>query len=52
MLHGSVATGQDTPVSDVDVAIYVKERDRFLRLVVALDEALPERRVDVMNLTH
>ena len=52
VLHGSVAAGQDTPVSDVDVAVYVEERDRFLRLVVALDEALPERRVDVMNLAH
>ena len=39
-------------MSDVDVAVYVEERDRFLRLVVALDEALPERRVDVMNLAH
>ena len=52
VLHGSVAAGQETPVSDVDVAVYVEEQDHFLDLVVALDEALPERRVDVTNLAR
>ena len=52
VLHGSVAAEQETPVSDVDVAVYVEEQDHFLDLVVALDEALPERRVDVTNLAR
>jgi predicted nucleotidyltransferase len=52
VLHGSMAAGRETPVSDVDVAVYVEEQDRFLDLVVRLDEALPERRVDVTNLAR
>ena len=42
VLHGSVAAERDTPVSDVDVAVYVEERDRFLRLVVALSRHAKE----------
>lgn len=52
LLHGSFADDRATPISDVDVALYVEDRDAFLRLVVALDEAIPERQVDVMNLTQ
>lgn len=52
VLHGSVAAERATPVSDVDVAVYVESRDVFLTLVVELDEALPDYRVDVMNLAH
>jgi predicted nucleotidyltransferase len=52
VLHGSVAAGQDTPVSDVDVAVYVEDSGHFLDLVVALDETLPEHRVDVTNLAR
>jgi len=52
VLHGSIAAGRDTPVSDVDIAVYVEDSGRFLDLVVALDEALPEHRVDVTNLAR
>jgi predicted nucleotidyltransferase len=52
VLHGSVAADQATPVSDVDVAVYVEDRDNFLQLVAELDEAVPGRRVDVMNLAR
>lgn len=65
LLHGSVAAGRATTVSDVDVAVYVEEQERFLRLVVALNEDVPvptpvgtssgdgrSRRVDVMNVMH
>lgn len=52
VLHGSMAEGRETPVSDVDVGVYVRENDHFLDLVVALDESLPERRVDVTNLAQ
>lgn len=52
VLHGSVAAGQTTPVSDVDVAVYVESQDAFLTLVVELDEALPNRRVDLMNVAR
>jgi predicted nucleotidyltransferase len=47
---GSVAEERATPISDVDLAVYVEDRDDFLGLVVELDEAVPDRRVDVMNL--
>lgn len=52
VLHGSMAAGRETPVSDVDVAVYVEKQDCFLDLVVRLDEAIPERRVDVTNLAR
>jgi predicted nucleotidyltransferase len=52
VLYGSVASGRDTPVSDVDVAVYVEDAGHFLDLVVVLDEALPERQVDVTNLAR
>jgi predicted nucleotidyltransferase len=52
VLYGSVAAGQDTPVSDVDVAVYVEDSGHFLDLVVALEEAFPEHRVDVTNLAR
>lgn len=52
VLHGSIAAGQYTPVSDVDVAVYVEDSGPFLDLVVALDEALPEHQVDVTNLAR
>jgi predicted nucleotidyltransferase len=52
VLHGSVAADQATPVSDVDVAVCVEDRSDFLTLVVELDEALPDHRVDVMNLAR
>jgi predicted nucleotidyltransferase len=52
VLHGSVAAGQATPISDVDVAVYVDDRDHFLTVVAELNEVLPDRRVDVMNLAR
>ncbi len=52
LLHGSVAEDRATPVSDVDVALYVEDRDVFFRLVVELDEAIPDQRVDAMNLVQ
>ena len=52
VLHGSVAAGQATPISDVDVAVYVDDQDCFLTVVAELDEAVPDRRVDVMNLAR
>lgn len=52
VLHGSVAADQATPISDVDIAVYAEDQDEFLTLVAELDEALSERRVDVMNLAR
>lgn len=52
VLHGSVAAGRATPISDVDVAVYIEDRDTSLQLVAELDEAVPDHRVDVMNLAR
>lgn len=47
-----MAEDRGTPVSNADVALYVGDRGVFLRLVVELDEAIPDRRVNVMNLVQ
>lgn len=32
LVFGSVATGRDTPISDIDIAVYFKEKKEALRL--------------------
>jgi predicted nucleotidyltransferase len=62
VLYGSHAAGRATPVSDIDVAVYVGEAGDFLATAGALDEAMtqatgsgplgrfPGTRVDVVDL--
>ncbi|MCH8961912.1 MAG: nucleotidyltransferase domain-containing protein [Bacteroidetes bacterium] len=50
VLYGSYAADRPTPVSDIDLAVYVDEIEDFLDVVVAAEEAFPEHRVDVVNL--
>ncbi len=50
VLYGSYAAGRPTPVSDIDLAVYVEEIDDFLDVVNAADEAFPDHRIDVVNL--
>ena len=50
VLYGSYATDRPTPVSDIDLAVYVDEIDDFLDVVNAAEEAFPEHRIDVVNL--
>lgn len=50
MLYGSYSRGRATPVSDVDLAVYVDTFDDFLRIAAEIDAAFPERRVDIVQL--
>ncbi len=50
VLYGSYAADRPTPVSDIDLAVYVDEIEDFLEVVVAIEEAFPEHRIDVVNL--
>ncbi len=56
LLHGSVASGQEHPGSDVDFAILLKERDkdysRMAELHCELQRLLPHREVDLTSLNE
>lgn len=50
VLYGSYAAGRPTPVSDIDLAVYVDQIDDFLDVINAVDEVFPRHRIDVINL--
>ena len=50
VLYGSYAAGRATPVSDLDLGVYIDGDGDFLSLAAALEEALPTYRVDLVNL--
>ena len=50
VLYGSFAAGRPTPVSDIDLAVYVDQIDDFLDVVNAVEEAFPDHRIDIVNL--
>jgi uncharacterized protein len=50
VLYGSHAEGTPRPFSDVDVAVYMDDFDDLLDLSVALEEALGDVPLDLVNL--
>lgn len=50
VLYGSHAEGTPRPFSDVDVAVYMDDFDDLLNLSVALEDALGDRPLDLVNL--
>ena len=51
VLYGSHAEGRATPVSDLDVAVYVDDAGDVLAVTAVLDEAFPEVHVDLVDLS-
>lgn len=52
ILFGSNATGKTTPISDIDVAVYISETNQYISFINAVDEIQKDIKIDIINLAN